>query len=207
MLRRQSVSRVISPVLRRYSPSLVSLTKSSTSGLCQNKSLVANEGVKILQVRFHVHINSTFCRFNDLNDTSLQSREQNGQGYKHNNRGYCRTQSSHHFSSSTSPPSGNPTPSKKTEDKTPSSNKELPIQEVTLVDKLPPTLQPYARLIRLDKPIGTGLLLWPCYWSTAIAATPGSLPDPKLLGIFTIGMSICFSPRTFFVYITTKTFL
>jgi hypothetical protein len=48
-------------------------------------------------------------------------------------------------------------------------------------------VQPYMRLARLDKPIGTMLLLWPCYWSTAIAADPGHWPDPKLLGLFTIG--------------------
>ncbi|OEU23711.1 4-hydroxybenzoate polyprenyl transferase [Fragilariopsis cylindrus CCMP1102] len=46
---------------------------------------------------------------------------------------------------------------------------------------LPSSLRPYAHLSRMDKPIGTWLLLWPCYWSTAMAA------DPKLLGLFTIG--------------------
>ena len=29
---------------------------------------------------------------------------------------------------------------------------------------LPRQVQPYARLARLDKPIGTWLLLWPCIW-------------------------------------------
>lgn len=29
---------------------------------------------------------------------------------------------------------------------------------------LPMQVQPYARLARLDKPIGTWLLLWPCMW-------------------------------------------
>lgn len=29
---------------------------------------------------------------------------------------------------------------------------------------LPRGVQPYARLARLDKPIGTWLLLWPCMW-------------------------------------------
>jgi len=29
---------------------------------------------------------------------------------------------------------------------------------------LPRLVQPYARLARLDKPIGTWLLLWPCVW-------------------------------------------
>ena len=89
-------------------------------------------------------------------------------------------------------------------------------------DYLPSSLRPYAHLSRMDKPIGTWLLLWPCYWSTAMAAgvnaphnvdvnstttsststiiidettalTTNSLslydvfPDPKLLGLFTIG--------------------
>jgi 4-hydroxybenzoate polyprenyltransferase len=89
-------------------------------------------------------------------------------------------------------------------------------------DYLPSSLRPYAHLSRMDKPIGTWLLLWPCYWSTAMAAgvnvphnvdvnstTTSStssiiidkttalttnnlslfdiLPDPKLLGLFTIG--------------------
>jgi len=37
--------------------------------------------------------------------------------------------------------------------------------DATWVDLyLPKQLQPYARLARLDKPIGTWLLLWPCIW-------------------------------------------
>eukprot|EP00978_Attheya_sp_CCMP212_P014582 scaffold37257_cov54-Attheya_sp.AAC.5 len=57
----------------------------------------------------------------------------------------------------------------------------------SIVDRMPLSVQPYMHLARLDKPIGTMLLLWPCYWSTAIAADPGHWPDPKLLGLFTIG--------------------
>jgi len=34
---------------------------------------------------------------------------------------------------------------------------------------LPAPLRPYARLMRLDRPIGTWLLLWPCWWSLALA--------------------------------------
>jgi len=34
------------------------------------------------------------------------------------------------------------------------------------VDRLlPAPLRPYAKLMRLDRPIGTWLLLWPCWWS------------------------------------------
>jgi 4-hydroxybenzoate polyprenyltransferase len=58
-------------------------------------------------------------------------------------------------------------------------------------DYLPTSIQPYARLARVDKPIGTWLLLWPCFWSTAIAVPSGqllvSLPDPYLLSLFTVG--------------------
>uniref|UniRef100_A0A914YUB7 4-hydroxybenzoate polyprenyltransferase, mitochondrial n=1 Tax=Panagrolaimus superbus TaxID=310955 RepID=A0A914YUB7_9BILA len=37
--------------------------------------------------------------------------------------------------------------------------------------------------MRADKPIGTWLLYWPCAWSIALAAAPGTLPDLKLLAI------------------------
>jgi 4-hydroxybenzoate polyprenyltransferase len=37
---------------------------------------------------------------------------------------------------------------------------------------LPASARPYARLARLDRPIGTWLLLFPCWWSIALAA-PG----------------------------------
>lgn len=45
------------------------------------------------------------------------------------------------------------------------------------VDRLPPPLVPYVKLVRLDKPIGIWLLAWPCWWSIAMAADPGQLPD------------------------------
>ena len=42
------------------------------------------------------------------------------------------------------------------------------------IDRLVPrALRPYARLARLDRPIGTWLLLFPCWWSIALAS-----PDP-----------------------------
>ncbi|XP_061375469.1 4-hydroxybenzoate polyprenyltransferase, mitochondrial [Gastrolobium bilobum] len=52
---------------------------------------------------------------------------------------------------------------------------------------LPTKVQPYARLARLDKPIGTWLLLWPCMWSITLAAPPGHLPDFKMLALFGCG--------------------
>ncbi|OAN45604.1 4-hydroxybenzoate octaprenyltransferase [Paramagnetospirillum marisnigri] len=54
------------------------------------------------------------------------------------------------------------------------------------IDRLVPApLRPYLRLMRLDRPIGTWLLLFPCWWSAALAA-PG-LPDPWLLALFGLG--------------------
>lgn len=42
------------------------------------------------------------------------------------------------------------------------------------VDRLPPRARPYLKLMRLDRPIGTWLLLLPCWWSAALAAgNPG----------------------------------
>jgi 4-hydroxybenzoate polyprenyltransferase len=38
---------------------------------------------------------------------------------------------------------------------------------------LPPRLRPYASLMRLDRPIGTWLLYWPCAWSVALAGVGG----------------------------------
>src|SRR5437868_12864804 len=37
------------------------------------------------------------------------------------------------------------------------------------IGALPPRFRPYASLMRLDRPIGTWLLYWPCAWSIALA--------------------------------------
>ena len=42
-----------------------------------------------------------------------------------------------------------------------------------LIGALPPRLRPYASLMRLDRPIGTWLLYWPCAWSLALAGVGG----------------------------------
>lgn len=53
---------------------------------------------------------------------------------------------------------------------------------------LPPAWRPYARLSRLDRPIGTWLLLLPGWWSIALARPPGqALPDLWLILLFGIG--------------------
>lgn len=50
---------------------------------------------------------------------------------------------------------------------------------------LPRAMQPYARLARLDRPIGTWLLLLPCWWGVALAGT--GWPDPWLILVFAVG--------------------
>ena len=50
---------------------------------------------------------------------------------------------------------------------------------------LPPGWLPYARLMRADRPIGTWLLLFPCWWGIALA-TPG-WPSPWLIALFALG--------------------
>jgi 4-hydroxybenzoate polyprenyltransferase len=50
---------------------------------------------------------------------------------------------------------------------------------------VPAFLQPYARLARLDRPIGTWLLLFPGWWGIALASE--RWPDPLLLVLFAIG--------------------
>ncbi|MDR0217424.1 MAG: 4-hydroxybenzoate octaprenyltransferase [Enterobacteriaceae bacterium] len=44
----------------------------------------------------------------------------------------------------------------------------------------------YCRLMRIDRPIGTLLLLWPTYWALWIAAK--GIPDLHILLIFTLGV-------------------
>lgn len=46
--------------------------------------------------------------------------------------------------------------------------------------------QLYARLMRVDKPIGTLLLLWPALWALWLAG--GGVPDPWILFIFVVGV-------------------
>src|SRR5271169_3208874 len=50
---------------------------------------------------------------------------------------------------------------------------------------LPAYARPYARLARLDRPIGTWLLLFPAWWGIALASP--RWPDPALLALFALG--------------------
>ena len=42
-----------------------------------------------------------------------------------------------------------------------------------VIGALPPRLRPFASLMRLDRPVGTWLLYWPCAWSVALAGVGG----------------------------------
>lgn len=57
------------------------------------------------------------------------------------------------------------------------------------IDRVPGEgLRPYLRLARLDRPIGTWLLLLPCWWALAMAA-PG-WPNPWFMALFAVGALI-----------------
>ncbi len=61
---------------------------------------------------------------------------------------------------------------------------DIPI--ASWIDRIAPEgLRPYLRLARLDRPIGTWLLLIPCWWGLALAS-PG-WPDPGDMALFAIG--------------------
>ena len=56
------------------------------------------------------------------------------------------------------------------------------------IDRLTPrSAHPYLRLARLDRPIGTWLLLLPGWWALALAPPNGGWPSPWLFGLFGIG--------------------
>ena len=66
------------------------------------------------------------------------------------------------------------------------------IPEGSWIDRLPGGLGAYARLARLDRPIGTWLLLFPCWWSMALAG-PGRETALGLAGfaaLFAVGSSV-----------------
>ncbi len=49
---------------------------------------------------------------------------------------------------------------------------------------LPRVLWPYAQLARWDRPIGWQLLMWPCFWSAALAANAAALSGSFSAGRF-----------------------
>jgi 4-hydroxybenzoate polyprenyltransferase len=57
------------------------------------------------------------------------------------------------------------------------------------VETMPPRLQPWLRLIRLDRPIGTWLLFWPCVFGLALgaAAEGRGFPNPWYVALCGVG--------------------
>ena len=53
------------------------------------------------------------------------------------------------------------------------------------LDGLPAWLRPYGVLARWDRPIGSWLLLWPCWWGLALASQ--GWPDPRDALGFAVG--------------------
>jgi 4-hydroxybenzoate polyprenyltransferase len=53
-----------------------------------------------------------------------------------------------------------------------------------LIGALPAPMRPFAALMRIDRPIGTWLLFWPCAWSVALAGVGGRW---SLFALFAIG--------------------
>ncbi len=51
----------------------------------------------------------------------------------------------------------------------------------------PEMVQPYFKLSRIDRPIGTWLLLYPCLWAITLPIAPQTFPDPILFILFAIG--------------------
>ena len=52
----------------------------------------------------------------------------------------------------------------------------------------PRGMRPYLRLARIDRPIGTWLLVLPCWWSVALAMP--SWPDARMFALFAVGALI-----------------
>src|SRR6476659_7964129 len=68
---------------------------------------------------------------------------------------------------------------------------ELPKTEPTeapLSHRLARRATEYARLMRLDKPIGTWLLLWPALWALWVAGA--GRPEPQVLIVFVVGVFV-----------------
>ncbi|KAH8311464.1 hypothetical protein KR044_006480, partial [Drosophila immigrans] len=65
-----------------------------------------------------------------------------------------------------------------------------PDKPATLLQQLAAATKPYAQLMRIDRPIGTYLLFWPCGWSIALSAEAGCWPDLTMLGLFATGALI-----------------
>jgi 4-hydroxybenzoate polyprenyltransferase len=65
---------------------------------------------------------------------------------------------------------------------------EISLMEAPLLYRLGRRLEEYVRLMRLDRPIGIWLLLWPTLWALWVAGN--GRPDPKVLLIFVLGTAV-----------------
>ncbi|XP_023175755.2 4-hydroxybenzoate polyprenyltransferase, mitochondrial [Drosophila hydei] len=72
----------------------------------------------------------------------------------------------------------------------PSNQEKKTPHKATLLQELADATKPYAQLMRIDRPIGTYLLFWPCGWSIALSADAGCWPDFTMLGLFATGALI-----------------
>jgi 4-hydroxybenzoate polyprenyltransferase len=65
---------------------------------------------------------------------------------------------------------------------------ETPYREAPFLYRVQRRIEEYALLARLDRPIGTWLLLWPALWALWIAGA--GKPHPKILIVFVAGVFI-----------------
>ena len=60
--------------------------------------------------------------------------------------------------------------------------------EAPLAHRLARRVTEYTRLMRLDRPVGTWLLLWPALWALWIAGA--GRPNPRVLIVFVLGVFV-----------------
>lgn len=151
-----------------------------TSRLCRHFTLqcraLARRGRKTIlclhQSRNRTTINTIHCQtFFHPRPLLIYSSTDCSRSASSNNKTDNDSNSMYHRQLATSPTAETPPPS----------------LVASLVERSPSCLQPYLRLTRVDRPIGSWLLYWPCAWSIALAGESGCLPDVRLLCLFGVG--------------------
>ncbi|KAI9584901.1 hypothetical protein GQX74_006796 [Glossina fuscipes] len=69
----------------------------------------------------------------------------------------------------------------------PSGNEKNNLKTTSIKSEVIRNILPYIRLMRVDRPIGSFLLFWPCGWSIALSANAGCWPDWYMLSLFATG--------------------